>query len=128
MRNLWSVGIESKPSINIENSHADYGSAVINSDSAGRYHFYFEQPTRTLMTENETNKERLYGLPNETFFVKDAFHHAVLHQEFEKLEKNKQGTKLAPLYDQQIPALSYYTIQLRLSKEKLSANPFDNVL
>ncbi len=43
----------------------------------GQYTLSFQSADAVLMTENETNKERVFGLENESPFVKDAFHDAV---------------------------------------------------
>ena len=89
----------------------------------GDYHFYFEKADRTLFTENETNTERLYGQPNETPYVKDAFHTAIQQQRFDWLEEKTQGTKFAPMYELNVDGQSSATIRLRLSKHHLQ-QPF----
>src|SRR3954452_8180531 len=122
LRNLWSFGLmKQKPSINL----LAPGIAVINHELLGNYYFYFEQPAHTLMTENETNTERLYGVPNATPYVKDAFHTAVLQHQFGWLEEKKEGTKFAPMYEFNIEAQSSVTIKLRLSRQLLLSNAFD---
>jgi hypothetical protein len=124
-RNLWSFGLtNSKPLLYLKNEGPDFNEAKIIHDEIGEFHFYFEKPTRTLFTENETNTERLYGQPNKTPFVKDAFHDAVIQQNFEWLQYKKEGTKMSPLYEFNIPPLSGVTIKLRLSKELLTTTPF----
>jgi hypothetical protein len=123
LRNLWSFGLmKQKPSISL----LAPGIAVVNHELLGNYFFYFEQPAHTLMTENETNTERLYGLPNATPYVKDAFHTAVLQHQFGWLEEKKEGTKLAPMYEFSIAAQSSITVKLRLSKQALQSDAFDN--
>jgi hypothetical protein len=122
LRNLWSFGLmNEKPSIHLEAPRV----AEVNHESLGNYHFYFEQPVRTLMTENETNTERLYNVPNKTSFVKDAFHTAVEQQRFQWLEEKKEGTRFAPMYEFNIEAQSSVTVKLRLSKQLLLSNAFD---
>jgi hypothetical protein len=122
LRNLWSFGlIRHKPSIKLKDENA----AEINYKRAGNYYFYFETPHQTLFTENETNKERLYGTRNETPFVKDAFHHAVINNDYDFLKNKNEGTKFAPLYQFNIEANAFVEIKLRLSKQQLQANPFD---
>lgn len=121
LRNLWSFGLmNKKPVIKL----AEERHAVIEHAEPGNYHFYFQQPAHSLFTENETNTERLYNQPNTSPFVKDAFHTAVLQQNYSWLEEKKEGTKFAPLYEFNIPALSSVTIKLRLSKEAIN-DPFD---
>src|SRR6266496_3036847 len=121
LRNLWSFGLmNEKPSIHLEAT----GVAEVRHE-LGNYHFYFEQPGRTLMTENETNTERLYNVPNKTQYVKDAFHTAVQQQRFDWLEEKKEGTKFAPMYEFNIEAQSYVTIKLRISRQLLLSDAFD---
>ena len=46
----------------------------------GSYYLYFQPPNDRLFTENETNTEKVSGIPNATPFVKDAFHDAVINK------------------------------------------------
>jgi len=122
LRNLWSFGlIKEKPSISLKAA----GITEINHEMLGSYYFYFEQPSHTLMTENETNTERLYDVSNKTQYVKDAFHTAAQQQRFDWLEEKKEGTKFAPMYEFNIEAQSSVTIKLRLSRQLLLADAFD---
>src|SRR5882724_4393157 len=125
-RNLWSFGLaEQKPSMHLKKINSNYGELKLMGYSADEYNFYFEKPVRTLFTENETNTERLFGQPNETPFVKDAFHTAVVQQNFGWLEKKQEGTKFSPMYEFTIEAQSSVTVKLRLTKQTIEQNPFD---
>ena len=42
------------------------------------YFFYFQPPSDRFFTENETNTEKITNIPNESIFVKDAFHDAII--------------------------------------------------
>ena len=125
MRNLWSFGIESKSSITRKETRSGVGSADISHPLLGNYYFYFEEPQRALLTENETNTEKLYGQPNKSEFVKDAFHDAVIHSRYDALAGNPAGTKLAPMYEFNLAAQGSVTVKLRLTKESFISNPFD---
>jgi hypothetical protein len=126
MRNLWSFGlVEQKPYIAIRDQKEGFVTAELNHEHLGRYNLYFETPVRTLVTENETNTERLYGQANKTPYVKDAFHTAIQKQEFPWLTNKTSGTKMAPMYEYQIPATSFVTIRLRLCKGSVQHPPFD---
>ncbi len=126
LRNLWSFGLmEKKPSIALREADGSYGTAEISHELLGDYNLYFEKPVRTLMTENETNTERLSGQPNKSPFVKDSFHTAVHRRDYDGLSENKTGTKLSPMYEFDIPAGYSVTVKLRLSKEVVSNDPFD---
>jgi hypothetical protein len=124
-RNLWSFGLaEEKPLMYLKKIPNGYGEVKAIHYEAGEYHFYFDRPARTLFTENETNTERLYGYSNDTPFVKDAFHKAVINNDYGFIENKNEGTKFAPLYEFNIPAHESVTIKLRLSKKEISENPF----
>ena len=125
MRNLWSFGLlKKKPSIQLVMNDGNFGMAKTMHEQLGSYHFYFENPVRTLFTENETNTGRLYGQSTQSPFVKDAFHTAVVEQRFDWLQENKEGSKFAPLYEFDIPGESSVSIQLRLSKDEVQGQPF----
>ena len=73
-----------------------------------------------LFTENETNAQRLYGVPNATPYVKDAFHEYVVQNN----TKGRSESRAAPGheservgYTRQIPAgPGSVVIRLRLRK------------
>jgi hypothetical protein len=127
-RNLWSFGqMEEKPLLYLTpDTEQGFGKVKALHHEIGEYHFYFEKSFRTLFTENETNTERLYGQPNKTPFVKDAFHTAVIQQKFDWLGQKKEGTKFAPLYEFTIEPHSSVTIKLRLTKQTLHDPLGDN--
>jgi len=125
LRNLWSFDLmKEKPVIQLVEGNDQYGSVKVTHEQSGNYYFYFERPTRTLFTENETNIQRLYGQPNLHPFVKDAFHSAVIEKNFDWLAQKKSGTKFAPFYELNVPAQSSIKIQLRLSRHELKSEPF----
>jgi hypothetical protein len=123
-RNLWSFGLmKEKPEITLIENGLNTGHASLRHPSAGNYHFYFEKPSRLLLTENETNTEKLYGIPNSSPYVKDAFHTAVQQQRFDWLETKNIGTKFSPMYEFNIQSKSSITVKLRLCKN-LNSSPF----
>ncbi|MEO6454644.1 MAG: glucosidase [Ginsengibacter sp.] len=126
MRNLWSFDLmHDKPLIYLKEGGENYGHAKADHYWVGEYHLYFETPDRALFTENETNTERLYGQPNQSPFVKDSFHHAVINNDYALFDGKKEGTKFSPLYHHNIAAHSSVTIRLRLSRHHLESSPFD---
>src|SRR5574339_486772 len=92
---------------------------IITHAQMGDYSFYFQNATTVLFTENETNTERLYQRLNETPFVKDAFHDAVLRSDFKLFANKKSGTKCSPVFSFSIEPAGSVTIKLRLSKNSL---------
>ncbi len=126
-RNLWSFGLaEEKPLMYLKREPNGFGEVKVIDYAAGEYHFYFDRPSRVLFTENETNTERLYGQPNKTPFVKDAFHTAVIEKEFDFLQAKKEGTKCSPMYEFNIGAGSSVVIQLRLARQAVEQYPFED--
>ncbi len=120
--NKWQFGtMQQKPQL----QWVDEQTVKATHEDLGDYYFYVQNAKRILFTENETNRERLFGKPNETLFVKDAFHDAVIHQQnTAALLQKKTGTKCSALYDCIIEPGSTQTITARLCKEK-QAQPFD---
>ncbi len=90
----------------------------------GAYYLFFQKPADRFFTENETNTEKIFGTPNKTPFVKDAFHDAVIEQKnADALKKKKSGTKFSPVYNFKIAGGASKIIYLRLS-DVLTDTPF----
>ncbi len=68
-----------------------------------------------LFTENESNLQRLWGQPNASPWVKDAFHQYVVDGNSEAVNPAKTGTKAAAHYILDVPAGGSSVIRLRLS-------------
>ena len=90
----------------------------------GNYYFYFQLPGDRLFTDNETNTEKVKGVPNESIYVKDAIHDAVINgANIASLRNRKSGTKFAAVYKLKVPAGETKTIYCRLCN-KPTDNPF----
>jgi hypothetical protein len=129
-RNTWSwgcthEGCEVKPRIERVGDNA----LSTWHPTLGRFHFVAGPgPGRKmppiLLTENETNLQRLWGVPNAGPLVKDAFHEYVLHGGRREALTAPRGTKAAPHYILNIPSGGEVTIRLRLfSEEEATASP-----
>jgi hypothetical protein len=78
-----------------------------------------------LFTENDTNIQRLYQVPNSQPYVKDAFHEAVVGGRSEALNPAAVGTKTAPHYAATLGPGDAWSIRLRLVlKEQAPAEAF----
>ena len=119
--NRWQYGgLKSKPSIVNEGKDV----VSISHERTGNYFLYFQTPDDLLFTENETNFQKISGKPNESIFVKDAFHDAIINQtNIESLRNKKEGTKCSQVYKRDIEGGKSATIYLRLTNEK-NSNPF----
>ncbi len=119
-RNTWSWGAiheecTARPVIRME------GANRLSAEHAvmGTYHFEAAEASdgtkpEFLFTENETNTERLYGTPNRTPYVKDAFHEAVVRGHAEAVNPNREGTKAAAHFAMTVPAGGEVVLRLRL--------------
>jgi len=67
-----------------------------------------------LFIENETNTARLYGSPNRTPYVKDAFHAYIVEGQAGAVNPARVGTKAAVHYQLTVPAGATVTLRLRL--------------
>src|SRR5437763_4240259 len=70
-----------------------------------------------LFTDNETNTARLFGVPNASPFVKDAFHEYVVHGCQEAINPAGTGTKAAAHYVEEIAPGGRLVVRLRLCAE-----------
>jgi hypothetical protein len=91
--------------------------------SLGEYTLHCEGATELLFTENESNNEKLWGQPNPTPYVKDAFHRYVISGESDAVNPAKTGTKAAAHYLLDIPAGGSKVLRVRL-RTKAAADAF----
>ena len=125
-RNTWSWGDEgAKP--NLSEATAPKGAmwaVKAEHPTLGTYHLYGRHKAEALYTENESNAQRLWGSPNSSPFVKDAFHRYLVNGEKNAINPLKQGTKFAAAHVVTVDPGQTVTIGLTLSREAL-ATPFD---
>ena len=124
-RNTWSWG-ESTEKPALRGIPAPTSAAwAIRADhpTLGNYHLYGRQPGELLFSENETNTERLWGVPNAAPYVKDAFHRRVIAGDVAAVDPDRSGTKFAAWHACEIAPGQSARLDLVLSAEPLSA-PF----
>jgi hypothetical protein len=121
-RNTWSwVKEETRPVLR-EGKDA----SIVASDSKlGDRTLQCEGNPELLFTENETNTARLWGQPNASPYVKDAFHNYLVSNKEDAVNPAKMGTKAAALYRLNILAGGSQIVRLRLSAQP-SDEPFRN--
>jgi hypothetical protein len=119
--NRWNQGaLKQKPSV----TYLNKTTVKTEHERMGAYYFYFQPADKCLFTENETNREIVTGEPNETIFLKDAFHDAIIQgKNLPELSNKKSGTKFSPVYKMKIRGGSTKTVYCRLNN-KLESNPF----
>ena len=67
-----------------------------------------------LFTENETNFDRVFGLPNARPYVKDSFHDYLIHNRHDCVNPANSGSKAALCYRMTLPAGATWVLRLRL--------------
>ena len=91
----------------------------------GDYTLECEGAHDLLFSENESNAQRLWGQPNTSSYVKDAFHQFVIFGHQDAINPAKKGTKAAAHYEHVVPPGGCTVVRLRLSA-KIGANAFAN--
>src|SRR6516165_11100416 len=100
------------------------GAGVISTSHVlGDYWLYCDGDPPLLFTENDTNNERIFGTPNATPYVKDAFNSYVVGGRREAVNPAQIGTKAAAHYRLNVPAGETRTVRLRL-RNAVTAEPF----
>ncbi len=115
-RNQWSWGPGSEqPELRQLTSSA--GGSVIEAFQAkeGSRYLYCEGQPTLLFTENETNTQRIFGVPNRSPYVKDSINDYLVHGKEEAVNPEKKGTKAAAVYRLTVEPGASQVIRLRLS-------------
>jgi glycogen debranching enzyme len=81
----------------------------------GQRWLYAQGSQAFLFTENETNRERIFGNANASPYVKDGINSYVVNGHQEAVNPDQVGTKAAVQYELTIAPGTTQTIQLRLS-------------
>ena len=117
-RNTWSWGRDARKPALQERSAGAANVAMVdaNHHALGTYRLFCEYAERLLFTENESNLERLWGVPNSSPYVKDAIHDCILGGQMGAVNPGNIGTKAAAHYRFSIPPGESRAIRLRLTK------------
>ncbi len=132
-RNTWSWGYEhgpmfdvvTRPEIRRVNTYDGISTLQADHPAGGTYWLYGQESPQMLFTENETNTARLFGSPNRTPYVKDAFHNYLIHDQHDAISPYEHGTKAALVYQATLNPGESRTFRLRLA-EDIRPAPFDD--
>ncbi|MGR8932124.1 MAG: MGH1-like glycoside hydrolase domain-containing protein [Gammaproteobacteria bacterium] len=118
-RNTWNWGDTDadKPSMQLESRSPAAWSVKAAHTELGVYYLHGEQAAEAWFTENESNRQRLWGGVNTTPYVKDSFHRRLLEDDAVAVNPNLNGTKFAAHYRLTVAANSSETVLLRLCSE-----------
>jgi len=95
-RNTWAWGYHDYQPHMISSNEGDI---LISHQDLGFYKLHPERPAPVLFCDNETNTQRLYGIPNKTPFCKDGINEWLLQGDAQAVNPEGRGTKAAINYD-----------------------------
>jgi len=113
-RNTWSWDGSARPSLAAEGRS---GRIVLEDPYYGRRYLHGPADAELLFTENETNIERLFGSPNASPYVKDAFGSLLVGRRRDAVNPARRGTKAAAWKRIEIPAAGSARVRLRFTEE-----------
>ncbi|MGY6522318.1 MAG: MGH1-like glycoside hydrolase domain-containing protein [Mongoliitalea sp.] len=87
------------------------------SPKNGNYFFTFEGEPEFKFCDNETNRMRLYNIPNEKKYLKDAINDYVVKGYVQHLNPKDYGTKAAAIYRLNIPAGGSVRVKFRMTHQ-----------
>jgi Glycosyl hydrolase family 63 C-terminal domain len=115
-RNTWSWnGDRDRPTLKAVESKNDINMIGTFHPTLENRWLYAQGNAKLLFTENETNNERIFGIPNQSPYVKDGIHEFVVNGQENAVNPDQVGTKAAIHYVLTVAAGETKTIQLRLS-------------
>jgi hypothetical protein len=110
-RNRWSgTGVADRPSLQrvgnvVKAAHPKLGERFL----------YCDGNPPLLFTENETNTQRIFGVPNRSPYVKDGINNYVVHGLKDAVNPEEKGTKAAAQYRLTVQPGECQVVRLRLS-------------
>ncbi len=123
LRNTWNWTRDAyKPDL----SRSDQAAVEVHHATLGLYYLYADDTVykpQLLFTDNESNNERLWHTPNNSKYVKDAFHEHIVSGNTQATNPEQTGTKSAVWYQLTVPAQGKIELRLRLSHHE-QATPF----
>jgi hypothetical protein len=114
-RNTWSVANTARPVISALPNIGSVSVVEAISAALGSRYLFADASGPLLFTNNETNLQRIVGLPNEVPFVKDGINNYLTQDRSDLVNPAQTGTKVSPHYQLSIPAGESRTVRLRLT-------------
>jgi hypothetical protein len=134
-RNTWSWGPDreepwARPSLKVSTAPDAAAAVLAEHEMLGNYVLACDRgplgAPEMLFTENETNKEKLFGQHNASLFVKDGIENYLIHRHRGAINPLKEGTKSSALYKVSIPGGASVTLRLRLRAASIAGPCFED--
>jgi hypothetical protein len=115
-RNTWTEFPDASKPV-LEEVKATSGVRIVKAshDSLGDVFLYCAESVPLLFTENESNKLRIFGTPNDGAYVKDGINDYVVMGKRNTVNPHQKGTKASAHYHLTVAARETATICIRLS-------------
>jgi len=114
-RNTWSWGGDVARPI-LRAAASDGGGVIAASHvKVGERFVYCEGAAELLFSENESNTQRLAGVPNRTPYVKDGINNYIVHDRRDAVNPERTGTKASAHYPLSVGAGESTVLRLRLT-------------
>ncbi|HKD41794.1 MAG TPA: glucosidase [Myxococcaceae bacterium] len=121
-RNTWSWGADPRrPILRAEGSTKTRSTVRAEHPDEGNFFLHCDGAPELLFTENETNTERLFGVPNRTPYVKDGIDSYLVHRRAEAVNPDCVGTKCAARYRLSVEPGGSAVVKLRLNRRASAA-------
>ncbi len=115
-RNEWSWhGTAERPTLQQVGAGPRGGVVRAVDPALGERFLYCDGEAPLLFTENETNTQRIFGVPNRSPYVKDSINDYVVHGRQEAVNPEQKGTKAAAHYRLTVNPGECQVVRLRLS-------------
>ena len=118
-RNTWSWGdTVAKPSLRRVEAGTGIAAAQATHPELGEWLFRVDASATLLFCENETNNERLFGVPNASPYVKDAVNEYVVGGHADAVNPQRSGTKVAAHHVLDVAPGSSASVRVRLTASR----------
>ncbi|MDQ3248739.1 MAG: glucosidase [Chloroflexota bacterium] len=115
-RSTWRTATSSQPGVQaVYTQHRHLGERWWYAHGAGA--------DGLLFTENETNQQRLWGIANDTPYVKDGIDAAVVHGQVDRVNPDGHGSKVAAHFQAIVQPGETFKVQVRLTNAE-NHDPF----
>ena len=125
-RNTWSWTADGQRPALAAIQHPHHATITLDEPMYGQRWLHSEGVPALLVTENETNRERVFGCPGPRF-AKDGINDAVVHGRADAVNSELRGTKAAAHTRVVVPAGGQVRLRLRLTDQNPAthtAGPF----
>ncbi len=125
-RNTWAWDTAGPERPTLRTGSPGFGHLTIEGDhpSLGGRWLYCDGAPELLFTENDTNAERLWGVPNAGPYVKDGIGRYVVEGRKDAVNPAEVGTKAAAYHRLALAPGAHATVRLRLTNTPIPGDAF----